>query len=75
MEFLYDDATKIVKDKYSYHYMKSGRLVFRYDNALDPKARPLATYPNHKHEGKKLLPAVEPTLKKVIEEIERHLLV
>ena len=36
--------------KYGYHYVSSkGELIFRYDNALDPKARGLSTYPEHKH--------------------------
>ena len=36
--------------KYAYNYMDSeNRLVFRYDNAMDPKARDLPAYPEHKH--------------------------
>src|SRR3990172_2363361 len=42
------DAATIIK--YGYHYCdKSDRLIFRYDNAYDGKARRLATYPAHKH--------------------------
>ncbi len=36
--------------KYAYNYMDSeNRLVFRYDNAMDPKGRDLPAYPEHKH--------------------------
>jgi hypothetical protein len=36
--------------KYGYNYFdKDGNLIFRYDNALDPKARELHTYPEHRH--------------------------
>ena len=69
MEFLFF-GSGIIKEKYSYHYMKSGKLLFRYDNALDPKAKSLPTFPYHKHVGKKMLPAAEPTLKEILDEIE-----
>ncbi len=37
--------------KYGYNYLADDdSLVFRYDNALDPAARDLPTYPEHKHE-------------------------
>ena len=35
--------------KYSYHFMRKHQLLFRYDNASDPKATALKTYPHHKH--------------------------
>lgn len=71
MEFLFF-GSGMIKEKYSYHYMKSGKVVFRYDNALDPKAKSLPTFPQHKHIGKKILPAVEPTLKSVLKELEEY---
>jgi len=67
-EFI-DAETHIQKIKYSYHYMHKNRLVFRYDNASDPKARKLTTYPHHKHLGEKLLASQPPELKEVLEEI------
>jgi hypothetical protein len=70
MEFLFEEGEVVFKEKYSYHYMKLGKMVFRYDNALDPKARPLPTYPHHKHRGRKILPSKPPTLKAVLEEVE-----
>jgi Family of unknown function (DUF6516) len=44
-----DVSTGIERYKYSYHYMRAGRLMFRYDNSADITARDLATYPHHKH--------------------------
>ena len=35
--------------KYGYHYRAGQRLFFRYDNANDPAARHLSTFPHHKH--------------------------
>ena len=42
-----DVSAGIERFKYAYHYMRSERLIFRYDNA----ARDFATYPHHKHVG------------------------
>ena len=40
----------ITRLKYAYHYATSThQLVFRYDNARDPAARHLSTYPDHRH--------------------------
>jgi len=45
---LRSDSANILK--YGYHYLSNkGELIFRYDNALDPKVRGLSTYPEHKH--------------------------
>lgn len=56
--------------KYGYNYLaKDGTLIFRYDNAFDPKAKKLSTYPGHKHIANKLLPAPRPYLKEVLREI------
>ncbi len=56
--------------KYAYNYIaKDNTLIFRYDNALDPKARKLPIYPEHKHTQKELLPIVRPAFKNVIREI------
>ncbi|HEY7494915.1 MAG TPA: DUF6516 family protein [Candidatus Tectomicrobia bacterium] len=35
--------------KYGYQYRAGHRLIFRYDNANDPAARHLPTFPHHKH--------------------------
>ncbi len=56
--------------KYGYNYLaKDGTLIFRYDNAFDPKAKKLSTYPGHKHIANILLPAPRPSLKEVLREI------
>jgi hypothetical protein len=56
--------------KYGYNYLsKDNVVIFRYDNALDPLARDLSTYPTHKHQGNKVLPAVKPDFHSVIAEI------
>jgi hypothetical protein len=44
--------------KYGYQYLaEDDSLVFRYDNALDPAARDLSTYPEHKHTVNAILAA------------------
>jgi hypothetical protein len=60
--------------KYGYSYLsKKDTLIFRYDNAFDPKAKKLSTYPEHKHTSKGLLPAQKPTFKEILEEISESL--
>lgn len=56
--------------KYGYHYSnRNGVLIFRYDNAFDPKAKSLSTYPEHKHTNRGLIPARRPILESVLREI------
>ena len=56
--------------KYGYNYSSKYKdLIFRYDNAFDPKAKKISTYPEHKHTPKELLPAKRPALKEVLREI------
>jgi len=38
-----DISTGIERYKYSYHYMREGHLMFRYDNSADITARDFAT--------------------------------
>ena len=67
-EFIFTQpALQIVK--YAYHYRKGNLLIFRYDNANDPTARHLPTYPSHKHISAGILPAVKPSLQQVLQEI------
>ena len=35
--------------KYAYNYRRGATIVLRYDNARDPAARELPTYPHHRH--------------------------
>lgn len=57
--------------KYGYHYRRGDRLVFRYDNALDPAARHLQTYPHHLHLPTGLVATDQPSLTRVLGEIMR----
>jgi hypothetical protein len=55
--------------KYAYNYRKEHLLIFRYDNANDPAARNLPTYPSHKHAPQGILEAQQPSLSQVLQEI------
>ena len=55
--------------KYGYHYHIGSSLIFRYDNANDPAARSLSTFPSHKHVASGLLAAEKPSLEQVLKEI------
>lgn len=52
---------------YRYQYVSAKPAIFRYDNAAHHPHLP--NFPHHKHVGKTRLPAIEPTLKQVLEEI------
>lgn len=56
-----------VKQFYRYQYIRAGEAVFRYDNAAHHPD--LTNFPHHKHVGPRKLPAIEPTLSHVLEEI------
>jgi hypothetical protein len=45
----YSDTVE--KFKYAYNYRSPSWLVFRFDNAPDPAARKLRTFPHHKHQS------------------------
>ncbi|MBI4698264.1 MAG: hypothetical protein HY758_04980 [Nitrospirae bacterium] len=56
--------------KYGYSYLtKDDVLIFRYDNALDPQAKKVSTYPEHKHSPEKILPAQKPAFDQILREI------
>ena len=55
--------------KYAYNYRLENHLLFRYDNASDPAARNLATYPSHKHVSSGISAAEKPSLEQVLKEI------
>jgi hypothetical protein len=59
--------------KYGYHYRTQHQLIFRYDNANDPAARHLPTFPHHKHTSSGLLAAEQPSLHQVLREIVAQL--
>jgi len=59
--------------KYGYHYRVGERLIFRYDNANDPAAKHLLTFPHHKHVPSGFLAAEKPTIEQVLQEITSQL--
>ncbi|HLF85872.1 MAG TPA: DUF6516 family protein [Nitrospiria bacterium] len=67
-EFLISHPTLHVI-KYAYNYRKGDHLIFRYDNANDPAARDLPTFPSHKHLPSEILAAVKPSFKELLQEI------
>ncbi len=70
-EFIEQIDEKIEKYKYGYNYRREEIVLFRYDNALDPRARHLDSYPRHKHtQNGELIAAQAMTLDDVLEEIE-----
>jgi hypothetical protein len=62
---------KVEKLRYSYHYQKGDRLIFRYDNA--PHHPELPTFPHHKHVDDRVEPCQEPDLQDVLREIDARL--
>lgn len=60
------ENAKPVKRDYRYQYVKLQSPVFRYDNA--PHHPRLASFPHHKHVGRRTLNAKEPTLEEVVKE-------
>lgn len=72
-EFLEFHQDRVERYKYAYNYRERERVLFRYDNAPDPRAHHLPTYPAHKHEGAVLVPSPPVDLPFVIAEILRRL--
>lgn len=73
-EFLIFKSEAVNILMYGYNYSsKDDRLIFRYDNALDPKVRGVSTYPGHKHTPDGLIPAKRPTLDEVLSEISESI--
>jgi len=65
-------ADPVVRLKYAYHYVSAtGSLLFRYDNALDPAAKHLATYPDHKHLPDGIVASESPLLDHALREAAR----
>ena len=71
-EFLITQPTLSVI-KYGYHYRMGTRLIFRYDNANDPAARNLPTFPSHKHVPAGLVATESSSLEQVLQEIVSQL--
>ncbi len=73
-EFVEKGDNGIDKYKYGYNYRKNSGLLFRYDNAPDPGARDLESYPHHKHTADgRIISSHELDLKEVLKEIVDHI--
>lgn len=70
-EFIEESEGSIEKYKYGYNYRKGSVHIFRYDNAPDPRAKHIKTFPYHKHlkEGT-IVESSQVKLSDVISEIE-----
>jgi len=74
-EFIEAASKRLIKLKYGYNYRKGSKLIFRYDNAPDPRARKLKFYPHHKHlEKGEIAESAEVNFQTVLEEIEDHII-
>lgn len=54
----------------SYNYRINSRIIFRYDNAPDPYAKKLKSFPHHKHYKNEIIESEEKDLLEILEEIE-----
>lgn len=70
-EVVFVSDRKVEKLRYSYHYQKGDRLIFRYDNA--PHHPELPTFPHYKHVDDRVEPCQEPDLQDVLREIDARL--
>ncbi|HDH05244.1 MAG TPA: hypothetical protein ENH01_05960 [Nitrospirae bacterium] len=70
-EFIESTEKAIEKYKYAYNYRKGSNSIFRYDNAPDPRAKDIKTFPDHKHLKDGSIIQSEPIeLSEVLNEIE-----
>lgn len=70
-EFVEMTDSGIEKYKYGYNYRRGAVVLFRYDNAHDPGARPLNSFPHHKHiQDGSIEESRSVTLSEVIDEIQ-----
>jgi len=70
-EFCESARHGIERYKYSYNYRLASDILFRYDNAPDPGAKGLKTFPHHKHlKNNKIVESKQMELEDVLEEIE-----
>lgn len=70
-EFIDSTRYGIEKYKYAYNYRMSSDIIFRYDNAPDPRAKKASASPHHKHiKSGEIIESKQMDLRKVLEEIE-----
>lgn len=74
-EFIEKNDSGIEKYKYGYNYRQNTRVLFRYDNANDPGAKKLSSFPHHKHIANgDIVESESVNLWDVLEEIEKIIL-
>lgn len=73
-EFIESTDKGIEKYKYGYNYRIGSDILFRYDNASDPRARKLKSFPHHKHLKGAIVESKPIELSGVLEEIEKIIL-
>ena len=73
-EFVEKGDNGIERYKYGYNYRKNSSLLFRYDNAADPGAKQLKSFPHHKHTGEgRIIESHEIIFEEVLKEIVDHI--
>jgi len=71
-EFIESSENKIEKFKYGYNFRRGPDIFFRYNNAPDPNAKVVKTFPHHKHlHNGKIVESSLIEIKEILEEIER----
>lgn len=71
-EFIENTEHGIEKYKYAYNLRIKLNTIFRYDNAPDPRARKIKTFPYHKHlKSGEIIESRQVELSYVLEEIEK----
>lgn len=74
-EFIAKTEIGIEKYKYGYNYRIKSKTIFRYDNAPDPSARKLESFPHHKHTvNNEFIESRQLDLSQILNEIETVLL-
>lgn len=70
-EFCERTERGIEKYKYAYNYRLYSDMYFRCDNAPDPNAKGIKTFPHHKHlKDNRIVESKQMDLKNILEEIE-----
>jgi hypothetical protein len=71
-EFI-DSEVGIVKYKYGYHYQKSDKLLFRYDNHPYPAKKDIPSHHKHISNEENIIPASIPYLEDIFKEVIMYL--
>lgn len=71
-EYFTISGENIKRDKYSYHLLKKGELIIRWDNA--PHHRELSTFPYHVHDKDGVHESKEMTMEEILDEISEKIL-